>query len=239
MSICSLKNLPSLQSIAVGKRRTLLIVTAFVGLAITLAVLMPHDDEPRYNGRTLEQWIQINVRSPQDPQAREAIITITTNSVPLLVQRRLTHDTRLESWLKAKLPAFLRKNTIISRFLYRKTYRAACAVRAFKVSGTNAACAIPAMVQLLNASNALQMKVEATIILSEIGPPALPSIQHAMRSPDSLVRALAIQTTEELGTNAAPAIPDLLAALSDPDIEVRTAATNALETLAPETLQPH
>src|SRR5437868_6476337 len=58
ISICWLKSLLSLQIISVGKRRTLLIVMAFVGLAILFAVLLPHDDEPRYKGQTLGEWVK-------------------------------------------------------------------------------------------------------------------------------------------------------------------------------------
>jgi HEAT repeat protein len=215
--------------------RAAFILVGAVLLAVAIAVLVPRNAELRFDGRTLDQWIQANSQRPDDLEAREAILTITTNSVPLLLQR-LAADTSSESRLEAKLPASLRKNPVINRFLYRQRYRAACSVRAFRITGTNAACAIPAVAQLLGDRYPTQVKVEAIIILSDIGQAALPAIRQAMRSTDVLVRGLAVHATGRLGTNAAPAIPDVVAALSDPDISVRTTATNVLQTLAPDAL---
>jgi len=210
--------------------RAALILAGAVLLAIAIAVLLSRTAEPRFKGRTLEQWIQANSQRPHDSEAREAIVTITTNSVPILLQR-LAADTSSESRLEAKLPASLRENSIINRLIYRQRDRAAYSVRAFKISGTNAACAIPAVAQLLIYHNSLQVKAEASIILSEIGPAALPAIRQAMSSTNALVRALVVTTTGWLGTNSAPLIPDVVTALTDPDLKVRIAATNFLGTL--------
>ena len=166
-----------------------------------------------------------------------AIITLTTNSLPLLIDRLLA-DTSSESRLEAKLPSSLRANTAISRLLNRQRYLAACAVRAFRISGTNAACAIPAVAQLLTVTNELTVKLHAMMILSYIGLPAMPSIQEATRSPDAFVRALAVNGIERLGTNAGPAITNVVAALLDPDNSVRWTATNALRKLAPDAIPP-
>jgi hypothetical protein len=207
-------------------------------LAAVVAVLLLRNADPRYKGRTLEQWIHANSQMPDDPEAREAILTITTNSVPMLLHR-LAADTRSEERWEAKLPAFLRKNPIINRFLHRQRYRAACSVRAFMLSGTNAACAAPALAQLLSGPNPQAVKLSAIIILSNLGPAALPSMRQAMNSPDAFVRGLAVFGIGQLGTNAALAIPDVAVALSDPDIGVRTTATNVLKGFAPAPLPPH
>jgi hypothetical protein len=222
--------------------RAALILAGAALLAVATAVLLLRNPEPRYKGRTLEYWIQCNRQSPGDPDAREAIVSITTNNVPLLLQR-LTADTSSEERLAAKVAASLRKNTIIRRFiidhfLYRQRYRAACSVRAFRVSGTNAASAAPEVAQLLNGRYSLMVKTHAILILTEFGPSALPSIRQAMKNPDAHVRGMAVYAAGQLGTNAAPAIPDLVASLADADYSVRSTATNVLDTLAPELLPP-
>jgi HEAT repeat protein len=161
----------------------------------------------------------------------EAILTITTNSVPVLVQR-LSADTSAESRLEAKWPTFLRTKTIMTEVLYRRRYRAACAVRALRLSGTNAASAVPAVAQLLSSTNPQPVQVNAILILSAIGPAAVPAIRQAMKDPDPSVRGLGVFGVGQLGTNAGPAIPDLVAALSDPNNSVSNAATNVLRALA-------
>jgi HEAT repeat protein len=209
-----------------------------LALAIPVTLLLFPNPELRYKGHTLEYWIEVNSRSPDAPEAPEAILAITTNSVPLLLQR-LSADTSWEERLEAKLPAFLRTDPTTRRFLSRQRYRAACSLRAFAIAGTNAACAIPAVTQLLSDHNRLVVKLDALRILSAIGPAALPGIRQGMRNPDARVRSFAIGLLWRLGTNAAPAIPDLVAACSDPHPGVRGTASNVLETLAHEALQTH
>jgi hypothetical protein len=214
-------------------RRAAIIFAAAVLLAVAIATLLLfRNDEPGYKGRPLSDWIWTNRQNPDDPEAREAIVVITTNSVPVLI-RWLGRDTRFEENLERKLPSFMRTNNLISRYMSRGRYRTACSAKAFKISGTNATCAIPPLTKLLAHTNSTTVKVHATMALSCIGPAALTSLRQAAMNPDSLVRGLAVVGLRRLGTNA---IPDLIAALSDPEPSVRHQATNALEQISPEAL---
>src|SRR5207249_1152837 len=110
--------------------RAAYIFAVVMRLAVAIAALLLRKDEPRYKGRTLEQWIKVNSQRPDDPEAREAIVIITTNSLSLLVAR-LASDTSWGSRLEAKLPGFLRTNTIITPLIYRQRFHTAYSMRAF------------------------------------------------------------------------------------------------------------
>jgi HEAT repeat protein len=215
------------------------------GVALTLAgavlliaasaALLLRNDEPRFKGRTLKDWIRLSHQTSGDPEIREAIIAITTNSVPLLVQR-LAANTGWEGRLDARLPMYLRTNTLITPFLFRRRDPAYYAESALRISGTNAACAVPALAELLSESHPRRVQLQAILILCDIGPAALPAMRQAMRSSDHLMRNIAVEAISKMGTNAAHAIPELVAALSDTDYRVRMRATNVLETVAPDAL---
>jgi HEAT repeat protein len=114
-------------------------------------------------------------------------------------------------------------------------FRAACAIRAFEIAGTNAACAVPGLAAMITDDNP-PVTIDSIYVLTLIGPPAAPAIRRAMSSRIPYVRAAAIGSLKRFGTNAAEAIPDVVTALSDYDINVRQSATNLLETLYPDLL---
>lgn len=167
-------------------------------------------------------------------------MSITTNSVPVLL-RWVFADTQPRFNLinrftfSASQKPFLRR--FLRRFLYRdnEIARAACAMRAFEIAGTNAASAVPALAVMITDHNP-QTTIESLYVLSLIGPPAVPAIRRAMSSQIPYIRVAAIGALKRFGTNATEAIPDVVTALSDYDINVRQNATNVLETLYPAVL---
>jgi hypothetical protein len=224
----------------VGKRRTLLIVAAFVGLAILLAVLLPYDDEPRYKGQTLGEWVKAHDYARSGTARREAtdaIIVITTNSVPVLV-RWLSWDPAPQETLANKLPDFISYNRFLGPLIHQtnKLFRLNLAMKAFMVSETNAICAIPALTQLITNRKSWFAKHQALYALSCIGPLALPSIRQGINDPNPKVRYHALRCITGFGTNAVAAIPNIVRTLSDPDEVVRVYATNAVANIAPELL---
>jgi len=215
--------------------RTILLITASCVLLTAAAILLYHSDtEPSYKGRTLAQWIRASSQAPGGREAHEAIVSITTNSVPVLLRWAFA-DTSPRFTLINKLPLSASQKPFLRPFLYRdkEMLRAACAIRAFENAGTNAASAVPALAALITDDNPY-VTYQSLYVLSLIGPAAVPAMRRAMSSQIAAIRGVAIGSLKRFGTNVTEAIPDVLKALRDEDINVRQNATNVLETLYPE-----
>src|SRR5690349_15623273 len=98
-------------------RRAPLIFAAAALFAVLALALLPRTHESSYKGIPLAQWLN-DSRTSDDPQVREAIVIITSNSMPLLI-RWLSLDTTPRSRLEGKLPQFMLKNLLIHKFIYR------------------------------------------------------------------------------------------------------------------------
>lgn len=217
-------------------RTIALIIAAWLLLTAAIIFLYSRDTEPSYHGRSLSQWIKASSRASEERDAYEAIVHITTNSFPALLRWALA-DTNPRFALINKLPFSASQNPFLRRFLYRdnEIFRAACAIRAFEIAGTNAACAVPALAAMISDDNP-HVAVQSLYVLSLIGPAAVPAVHRAMSCETPYIRAIAIGSLKRFGTNAAEAIPDVLKALSDENINVRQSATDALVTLYPAAL---
>lgn len=218
-------------------RTILVIIAGCVLLTAAVIIFCLWDTEPSYNGRTLAQWVKASSQASGERETHIAIISIATNFAPVLV-RWVFADTTPRFDLLNQLPFNARQHPFLRPFLFRdkEMLRAACAMRAFEIAGTNAVSAITALEPMVTGHNPQAVQVLALHVLSLIGTPAVPSIRHATLSSDSFVRFAAIGALRRIGTNATEAIPDLVRALSDQHFLVRQNATNALETLFPQIL---
>lgn len=70
--------------------------------------------------------------------------------------------------------------------------------------------------------------------LGRIGPPAVPALVEALKSPEADVRLKAVDVLARMGNDAKDATPDLIRLLDDPDERIRKAATRALGIIGPE-----
>jgi hypothetical protein len=222
------------------KRRTLLIAAACLGLALTLAALLPHDDEPRYNGRPLSKWLQVycenarNQNFPQASEAEQAIRAIGTNALPFLLKWIRQQPPSWHRTAHRRLPEYLSDNAPVSLLIDGPGYERANEVMvAFALLGTNAAPAIPDLVALMKDTNKVDRAVGA---LSGVGAPALPHMLAALANTNQTGRSMILfyirDMARKVGTNAF--LPPLKAALQDPDPEVRGMASGVLHYLAHE-----
>lgn len=76
-----------------------------------------------------------------------------------------------------------------------------------------------------------QLAAEA---LSRIGPPAVPMLVEALRSPERTVRRQACAVLLRMGPDAKEAVPDLVRLLDDEDEEIRKSAAKALGGIGPD-----
>jgi hypothetical protein len=217
--------------------RTIFVITASCVLLTAAAIFLYRcDTGPTYNGRTLAQWIKVSSQASDEREAHEAIVIIVTNSLPVLLRWAFA-DTNPRFTLINKLPLSASQKPFLRPFLYRdkEIFRAACAIRAFEIAGTNAASAVPPLAALITDDNPY-VTYQSLYVLSLIGPVAVPAIRRAMSSHIAAIRGAAIGSLKRFGTNVTDAIPDVLKALHDEDINVRQNATSVLETLYPDLL---
>jgi hypothetical protein len=231
------------------KHRKLLAATLFAVLAITIVVLLAHEPEPRYNGRSLSSWLKAYAAIyettgttqtiPDVGEAVHAIQAIGTNALPLLLKWIQQEPPSWQQAAHRKLPKRL-WNTAPARLLidgpgYEK---ASHAMNAFDILGTNAAPAIPGLVKLMTGTTNRTIVARAIGALGGIGVPALPYLITALSNTNQPGRHLIpfrIQAiAADLGTNTW--LPPLKAALQDPDPRVRASASAVLGDLAPDLL---
>lgn len=104
--------------------------------------------------------------------------------------------------------------------------------------GTNAAVAVPILIQCLDDKDSV-LANQAASILSNLRvdrSAVFAALTNALRSHSAQVRALAVRCIMTIGTTRSEAVPVLLPLLSDPDVKVRENCTNVLLEIAPEVL---
>jgi hypothetical protein len=231
------------------KHRTLFAITLCAVLAITIAVLLATDDEPRYKGRSLSWWLRAYSDSspaeaasedfPKLTEIEHAIRAIGTNALPFLLKWIQKEP---PSWHRAahnKLPDSITEVAPAKLLIDGPGYeKATQAVVAFGVLGTNAAPAIPKLVALMTTTTSPRIAGRAIIALSGVGAPAFPYLVTALSDTNQLGRSLIPNfmrsMAADVGTNTC--LPPLKTALQDQNLAVRAAASRALRVLAPDLL---
>jgi len=207
-----------------------------LGVAVLFLILSPK--EPKYQGRTLSQWL-VSYDPAATPEARrepeEAILHIGTNGLPLLLQWIRSQDPdRLSQIRRAArfrrvvnsmpIPATLRKRLLEDQ----RWLRFKRATDALAALGPVAAPAIPELTHLLNSTND-DFVNKAAFVLPHLGPDALPPLMAVLTNIPVPTRSIiAARYMHYLGTNAAPAVPVLVKCIDDPDFGLRQFALYSL-----------
>ncbi|HTL18019.1 MAG TPA: HEAT repeat domain-containing protein, partial [Patescibacteria group bacterium] len=200
-----------------------------VAAALAVVTRLSSEQEPRYKGRSLTQWL----RTPPlprfheefgiSPQCSEAICSMGTNAIraalrwisyePSGVRRRVRPFRR---WIPDKVwpPIFARDDR-----------GAIDAEHVFFILGPRARPAIPELTRL-----AITAKTEARVgrcvrALVAIGPEALPALATMADNPNTKDRTYVIEQATALEE---PAVPLLLKSLSDADQDVAAYAATGL-----------
>lgn len=191
-----------------------------MGLALAYA---GRDHEPRYDGRSLSEWVvALTDYSPdgEPEQAEEAIRQIGTNALPFLVQYCRYRPAR---WRLKSVAALEAVGEWLGRDWgqppNRCQVRAEGALAALRIFGPEAAVAIPTLTQILETPGDDEHTMHAIFALGYIGIQALPPLMTVLTNSPSPLRSYAAMSLCALNTNAGPAVPSLVAYLR---------ATNAL-----------
>ena len=225
------------------RHRVIVLVAALIVFAILALFLWPNDtNEPRHNGKRLSEWIILYRNTdpgPEHARAEAAISAIGTNAIPLLLRWIQEEPSPTRRKIRNALPNWARDNQIVFSLLNaRLSQAAAAAPQAFRALGTNAALAVP---HLLNISqtNSATAGAMAVIALGEMGDCGLAATLTIVTNGISRHRLFAMKwigQNHSLYTDPATLIPALLSCLAQTNwVVVQTAA----ETLGALRLQPN
>jgi len=204
------------------KRRKALLWTV-IGLSILIAVVLisiqppPRDNQPVYNGRTLEQWLDVGAHSPncrvwgprndgkgptpqQLREAEESVRAIGTNAIPFLLE-----------WI---------------------SYRASPRTKSFRAALH--LVPLPYQVRDFLLFTVAGYKYEIRSDLAELGfgllnTNALPALIDALESTNAYTRQSAAERLADYGASAAPALPALRQHLLDTEPGTHYVITNAVQ----------
>jgi hypothetical protein len=179
------------------KRVILLVATFCAVLVATLLFYQSFRAGPTYKGHSLRYWISLLAHSSEEDQlVIEAVRHLNTNTLPYLIEwiqyetprwrfnlafeitRRAPHDPR---WPMDSIGARARDDF------------AAKAMSAFGWLGTNAAPAMPALVQVMNNPATPHSGRRATLALGMVGTNALPILLQVMQNPQHPRRGDAVE----------------------------------------------
>ena len=188
------------------KRLRLILLLLLVVIGVLLAFQLFENREPRYQGRSLTQWLEgysDGVASVDDPnlrgridESRDAVRHIGTNAVPFLLKKLSARETPVERRLK-KLAGS--QSWIHFHFANRRPL----AYLGFHILGEEARGAAPALARLT-------------------------------RHRDREVRFFALESLQSLNLDAPALLPTLLQIIHDPDPDIRSIAAQILSNLSPE-----
>jgi HEAT repeat protein len=226
------------------KRRIflLLIGVAAVVLVVVLVASLTREQEPKYKGKKLSEWImdqQEFVPSPEGPliksglgiteDARDAVRQIGTNAIPYLLK-----------WVQyEQSPTRARVYRVLNPILYRVKpawqlhdyadhNRADGAASAFVFLGEKAATAVPTLAALMKDRRAPQAADRASRAIRHLSFSVLAADLVLMTNSDPRIRLDSVQRVGSLEGDFHPAVHTLVQCLHDPDVEVAKAAAVVL-----------
>lgn len=206
-----------------------------------LAFLLIQRTEPRYQGRTLGEWVaDVPLPPYEDGKAREAVHAVRqigTNALPFLLRQIQTRESLLRSfgvWLKKKQSLL----PLSTRTDYQVRFDACLAIIAL---GPTAEPAVPELTRLLHVP---ELAADVGGILRFFGSKGYLALSTGLTNSNRTVRYFSavnlVMVEAKLPRNATNeavlnyrreanvAIPNLIRALDDPDPKVLHAVITAL-----------
>jgi len=234
------------------KRRKVLVILGLIALAAVCFVILTPRDEPKYQGRSLSEWMEAHQRARSeaastateggDPngalmemaEAAQAVQAIGTNALPYFV-----------GWLREvenvellnKLPAWIRRSRAVKDWFVEPAFRHFYyANNGFKILGTNAVSAIPELKAMMADRTRPRTAGWASAAIRYLGIEAIPVLQEALADPTHAERGQIVwslgQQAQAGHTNVC--VASIIEALADSDESVRQGATNALLEITPQ-----
>ena len=212
-----------------AKRRRIWLLAGMLVALVALVCLALHDPEPSYKGKSLRVWI-LKDTSPEfgySKEAKEAVLQIGTNGVPIFLKMLRAKDSKLKSGF-IKL---LEKQSLVGLRLTPAGDKNLAACRAFEILGADARTAVPELVKIYeeNISTGSQCLTAASI--GYIGPSASNAISALLRGVKTTNDPVRWNTVWALGKiHGEPelVLPVLLKLIRDPNSFVARHSSQAL-----------
>jgi len=197
-----------------------------------IAWQMLREREPVYRGKPLSVWLEgydVPINQAAWQQTDQAVRHIGTNALPELLQMLRLSDSA--PW-KQKLLALAYKQHFIKIHhinAWGQNWRAATALGAM---GSDAAGAVPELIQLYENPISGPSQRYTLIALGKIGPAAkmaIPSLLHTVStSTEEEVRGSAVFALAGIHAEPERVVPVLISCLADTSIDVQQAAAEGL-----------
>ena len=228
------------------RRRSPYLLLGGALLLVIVALLAVPAREPRYENRTLTEWL-LQAQTNQNVSDTLLVESVSPSFGPQPI-REAVHAIRqigpraipeLLDWVKRPTPLMQEELHALHHLLpltaaqpALRGNRADLAVLGFHILGRRAISAAPELARIMKNRAASQQSREAAMAaLAALGPEGLNPLLNAFANPFQPTRRLAafyIGSMQYLGTNAAPAVPVLIALLSDQEEQIASRAATAL-----------
>jgi HEAT repeat protein len=215
------------------RRKTVFIASVCLILSLAVAIIVLHEPEPSYGGKSLTEWLQDAADAGREDELtrhRAAVQAMGTNCIPTLMEF-LTYET--PGW---KQQMYAIANRVSGRYgvYFRDRDLNNFALIGFYLLGSDGAAAIPPLTRMMLSAEDPEGR-RAAVALSSIGVDAIPALFEGLTNINPEVRGFATYYGwNYLGTNAAPAIPYIVERLNDPDDTERLRTVLTLKHLSIE-----
>lgn len=167
--------------------------------------------EPAWQGKRLTAWLgEVHSLDQEKANAAEiALKQIGTNAIPYLIAKLTATDVSVAEWLKTG---------------GRRELERTAAVLAFRILGSSATNALPALAVLLTNQTAATDAAMAYAVaqsMAGIGEAAKSHLVAALDNPSPNIRRAAMVGLIDLGKEARDVMPAVMERLKDGDAEVR------------------
>jgi len=216
-------------------RRLWLIFIGVLVLSALIVVVVRPDREPKYQGRSLSEWLARLAAGPDgDPpqqaqEAQQAIRHIGTNALPYLLEWVQYERPRWKSSLNRITGGRLGKYDLLLD--YKNEPRADQAAEAFLPLGPQACGAITRLLRLMNNTNRDDSVARAAIAIGNMGTnarPALPGLIMLLTNQNDLTVECAIGALKELKLEPQLVVPALANCLLNSNHHIRYFAAQTL-----------
>jgi hypothetical protein len=218
------------------KRIATFIILIAAAAAVVLLMFWPAA-EPSYQGKPLSHWLEQYRLARyhgmfEQAQSEEAVRTIGTNALPVLIRMIQTHDSRLKQLLmnwSSKQTLFQLGFTPANELRYRATI-------GYEILGPAAKSQVAELTTILTMAKVAEVRASTASALGHIGEEAksaAPALLITAKDQDQRVRSNSLWALRQVRADPELVLPTMIAALEDPYSTARENAAIALAQYGP------